>query len=163
GVEKDNRTVMWGIDPRTLRFQEAIYLRLLLVPAALFIAWCWRFRQRSGDARRLHNAHIVPVAERFGSLGALWFWLCLIIGLSFIVLALAEPAAKVPVVRTAGIDLIVLQDGSASMAVRDVTPDRWGRSVRFLRVLAESLQWTDDRVALALFAHVPAAQVRLTN
>ena len=49
------------------------------------------------------------------------------------------------------------------MYVRDVKPDRWQRSVRFLRVLAESLQWRDDRIALALFAHIAAPQVRLTR
>src|ERR671937_3155440 len=65
--------------------------------------------------------------------------------------------------RKAGVDLIVLQDGSASMHVTDVAPDRWQRSVRFLRVLAESLRWKDDRIALALFAHIAAPQVRLTR
>ena len=52
--------------------------------------------------------------------------------------------------RTAGVDLVVLQDGSASMHVTDVKPDRWQRSTKFLRVVAESLQWTNDRIALAL-------------
>ena len=31
-----------------------------------------------------------------------------------------------------------------SMHVRDVSGDRWQRSTRFLRVLGESLRWTDD-------------------
>ena len=72
-------------------------------------------------------------------------------------------ARVVRLVRTAGVDIVVLQDGSASMYVRDLKPDRWQRSVRFLRVLAESLQWRDDRIALALFAHIAAPQVRLTR
>jgi Ca-activated chloride channel family protein len=49
------------------------------------------------------------------------------------------------------------------MHVTDVKPDRWQRSTRFLRVLAESLQWTNDRIALALFAHIAAPQIRLTR
>jgi Ca-activated chloride channel family protein len=76
---------------------------------------------------------------------------------------MARPQAVVARVRTAGIDLIVLQDGSASMHVRDVRPDRWQRSTRFLRVLAESLRWKDDRIALALFARIAAPQIRLTR
>jgi Ca-activated chloride channel family protein len=65
--------------------------------------------------------------------------------------------------RTTGVDLVILQDASASMYVRDVKPDRWQRSMRFLRVVAESLQWNGDRIALALFAHISAPQVRLTR
>jgi len=106
---------------------------------------------------------MVPLAERFGSFGPLVFWLCLLAGLALTILGLAQPTATLAMVRQAGVDLIILQDGSASMHVRDVSPDRWRRSMKFLRVLAESLEWRNDRVALALFAHVPAAQVRLTS
>jgi hypothetical protein len=35
--------------------------------------------------------------------------------------------------------------------------------MRFLRMLGESLRWEDDRVALALFAHIATPQVRLTK
>ena len=41
--------------------------------------------------------------------------------------------------------------------------NRWQRSMRFLRVLGESLAWQDDRMAMALFAHIAAPQVRLTK
>ena len=49
------------------------------------------------------------------------------------------------------------------MYVKDVKPDRWRRSVQFLRAFAEALSWKGDRVALALFAHPAAPQVRLTK
>jgi Ca-activated chloride channel family protein len=35
--------------------------------------------------------------------------------------------------------------------------------MRFLRTLGESLAWRDDRMAMALFAHIAAPQVRLTK
>ena len=79
------------------------------------------------------------------------------------VVARARPTAAVPLVRSAGVDVIVLQDGSASMHVRDVGANRWQRSMQFLRTLGESLRWKDDRIALALFAHVAEPQVRLTK
>jgi Ca-activated chloride channel family protein len=47
--------------------------------------------------------------------------------------------------------------------VRDVDGDRWQRSILFLRTLGESLRWDDDRIALALFAHVAEPQIRLTK
>src|SRR5207247_10795874 len=65
--------------------------------------------------------------------------------------------------RTAGVDLVIRQDGSASMWTPDVAGNRWQRAMRFLRVLGESLAWKDDRMAMALFAHIAAPQVRLTK
>jgi hypothetical protein len=44
-----------------------------------------------------------------------------------------------------------------------VTPDRWQRSVQFIRAFAEALSWKGDRVALAIFAHLASPQTRLTN
>ncbi len=77
---------------------------------------------------------------------------------------MARPQAVTSLVRTAGVDLIVLQDGSASMHVEDMHgSNRWQRSMRFLRMLGESLRWEDDRVAMALFAHTASPQIRLTK
>jgi hypothetical protein len=44
-----------------------------------------------------------------------------------------------------------------------VTPDRWQRSMRFVRAFAETLTWKEDRVGLALFAYFAAPQLRLTK
>ncbi len=82
---------------------------------------------------------------------------------SLVILALARPEARVSVGQTTGADFVILQDGSASMYARDVAPDRWQRSVRFLRAFAETVSWKGDRVALALFAHLASPQVRLTK
>src|SRR5204862_6473159 len=79
------------------------------------------------------------------------------------ILALARPTAAVSLIRSAGVDLVILQDGSASMRTPDMPGDRWQRSIRFLRVLGESLAWKDDRIALALFAHIATPEVRLTK
>jgi len=86
-----------------------------------------------------------------------------LVAASLCIVALAGPRARVSAVRTASADIVVLLDGSASMYVKDVPPDRWRRSVRFLRTFAEALSWRGDRVALALFAHLASPQVRLTR
>ncbi len=101
--------------------------------------------------------------ERLPVLGDLAFWLCLIAALGLVVVALARPVAVASMLRTSGVDLVILQDASASMRVRDVPQDRWRRSMRFLRTFGESLQWQDDRVALAIFATIAAPQIRLTR
>lgn len=146
-----------------IQFGEPIYLWLLVLPGLLLLLWGLQAARRRRDVRGFLRRRVVPVRERLAPFGDLLFWLCLLLALTLTVLALARPRAPITAVHTAGIDLVVLQDGSASMHVRDVEPDRWQRSMVFLRRLAEALRWTDDRIALTLFAHIAAPQVRLTR
>jgi Ca-activated chloride channel family protein len=152
-----------NIDLRTVRFGEPQFLLLLVVPAVLLLAWIWQVRARRKDVRRLALNRIVPVRERVPWLGVLVFWLCVIAAITSLVVALARPQSVVAMVRTAGVDLVILQDGSASMRVKDVAGDRWQRSMAFLRVFGDSVSWKDDRIAMALFAHIAAPQIRLTR
>jgi Ca-activated chloride channel family protein len=146
-----------------IQFGDPIYLWLLLVPGLLLLIWSLQAARRRRDVLWFLRRRVVPVRERWALFGDLLSWLCLLVALTLTVLALARPRAPVTAVNKAGVDLVVLQDGSASMHVRDVKPDRWQRSMVFLRRLAETLRWTDDRIALTLFAHIAAPQVRLTR
>ncbi len=155
-----------SLDLTGLRFAAPAYLPLLAVPLLFFLVWIWQAWRRRGDVRRMRRHRHLPagsVTERLPVLGDLAFWLCLIVALALVTVAVARPVAVASLVRTSGIDLVILQDGSASMRVRDVRGDRWRRSMTFLRTLGESLQWSDDRVALALFATIATPQVRLTR
>ena len=152
-----------NIDLASLRFDEPQFLWLLLAPAALLLLWVWQIAARRGDVRRFAERRMLPVRERFQFFGGLLFWLCLILATASAIIALSRPVARVSVVRTAGIDLVILQDGSTSMRVSDVAGDRWQRSMKFLRQLGESFSWKDDRIALALFARVATPQMRLTK
>jgi len=152
-----------SIDLTTLGVATPLYLWLLLVPAVLLVLWVWQLLRRRADAGRLARVRIVPVRERFGLVGDLGFWLSVIVAIALCIVALAGPRARVSVTRRASSDVVILLDGSASMYTKDVAPDRWRRSVRFLRAFAEALGWRGDRVALALFAHLAAPQVRLTK
>jgi Ca-activated chloride channel homolog len=155
--------VIPAIDVSTLSVSTPLYLWLLLVPAALLVLWVWQVARRRRDVRRLARLRTIPVRERFGLVGDLGFWLCLVVATALCVLALAGPRARVSVVQRASTDVVILLDGSASMYTRDVAPDRWRRAIRFLRAFSEALGWRGDRVALALFAHLAAPQVRLTK
>lgn len=152
-----------SIDVATIRFAEPAYLWLLAAPAALAVLWVWRFARRRRDVRRLRAERRLPVRERYSLAGDLPFWLLALVATSLTVVALARPQARVSAVRQGSADVVILQDASASMYVSDVQPDRWRRSVRFLRAFAEALSWQGDRVALALFAQLAAPQVRLTR
>lgn len=151
------------VDFRTVAFGEPLYLWLLVVPAALAVLWIVQVVRRRADVRRYVEARIVPVRERYTLFGDFAFWLSLIVASASCIVALARPQATVTIVRKPGADIVVLQDGSASMYVKDVAPDRWRRSVQFLRSFADALSWQGDRVALALFAHTAAPQLRLTK
>ena len=139
------------------------YAWLLVAIAMLLPLFLWRVALWRRDVRAMSRHRLVPVRERFRAFGPWPFWGCLLAALGLTLLAVARPQARIARVRTAGVDLIVLQDGSASMHVRDVGVTRWQRSMQFLRTMAESLDWNDDRMALALFARIAVPQVRLTR
>lgn len=151
------------IDIRQIAFGQPELLWLLVVPALLLVLWAWRLGRRRILAQQLRRGRTVPVRERFAPLGDLPFWLCLILSSVFLILALARPHGPATAVRSGGVDLVILQDGSASMYVQDVPGSRWRRSIQFLRILGDSLSWNSDRIAMALFAHIAAPQIRLTK
>ena len=155
--------MLTGIDLRSIAFAEPVYLWLLVLPAALSALWIWRVVRRRADARHYMRHRVVPVRTRFMAVGDLAFWLSGFAAAALCIVALARPQARASVVRRASADIVILQDGSASMYVKDVEPDRWQRSVRFLRAFADALSWKGDRIALALFAHRAAPQLRLTK
>jgi von Willebrand factor type A domain len=157
------------------------FLWLLAAPGLFLLAWLWRFSRRIADLRRMKDRRSVPIRERYSIGGDLWFWLFLILACASFAVALARPRGVTTVVNRAGLDIVVLQDGSASMHVQDVSAfaqtnsrelrrdnarpaaTRWQRSMDFLRLLGDSLSWNDDRMALTVFAHIATPQIRLTN
>lgn len=146
-----------------MKFGAPGFLPLLAVPALLLVMWMWQVWRRRTDVRAFMSHRHVPVEERVPFFGELLFWLCLLLAAVAGTLAIARPQAVTSLVRTAGVDLVILQDGSASMHVQDVKGNRWQRSMKFLRTLGESLRWDNDRVAMALFAHMATPQIRLTK
>lgn len=147
-------------------FGSPQYLPLLAIPGLLLLLWLRQLWLRRRDVAALRRQRLLPVKQRMPFAGELLFWLCLIGALALTLLALARPQTTAAMIRTAGVDFIVLQDGSASMHVKDVdgrAGNRWTRSARFLRVLGESMRWEDDRMSMALFASIAAPQVRLTK
>jgi Ca-activated chloride channel family protein len=146
-----------------LAFGAPQFLWLLVAPAAFLLLWLWRFGRRVADLRRLRASRSIPIRERFSLGGDLWFWLFLMLSSASLAVAMAQPRGVTTIINRAGVDIVVLQDGSASMHVTDVPGSRWQRSMGFLRLMADSLSWSDDRMALTVFAHIATPQIRLTN
>lgn len=149
---------MIDLDLSSVRFGQPVWLPLLAAPALLLLVWLWRVAERQRDRRAFRR-----VSARPSVAGDLLFWLFILLAGAAAIVALARPIVVTSAIRTAGVDLVILQDASASMRVRDADGDRWRRSMRFLRVVGQSLQWEDDRVALALFASLATPQIRLTR
>ena len=146
-----------------MQFGAPQFLWLLVAPGLLLVALVWKSARRFSDLRRLRRLRSLPVRERFAIAGDLPFWLLLVAAIAAFVAALARPQGVSAVIRRAGVDIVILQDGSASMHVDDVSANRWQRSMTFLRLLGDSLSWTDDRMALTVFAHIATPQIRLTR
>ena len=145
-------------------FGEPQFLWLLAAPALLLLAWTWRFWRRLAELRRLRDRRSLPIRERYAIGGDLSSWLFLTLAMIALVIAAARPRGITTHVSRAGLDIVILQDGSASMHVEDTSAaTRWQRSMTFLRLLGDSLSWNDDRMALTVFAHIATPQIRLTS
>jgi hypothetical protein len=138
-------------------------LWLLAVPALVAGLWAWRVYRRWVDVRVLASRRLLPDRERHGVAGALAAWLLFTAAAASAIVAAALPRGTATTMARAGVDVVVLQDGSASMHVKDVAGNRWQRSMTWVRALGDALSWQDDRVALAVFAHVATPQIRLTR
>jgi Ca-activated chloride channel family protein len=156
-------TLLRSVSLDTFQFAQPQLLWLLVVPAMLLVLWLRLLFRNRRDRTAMLALRLTPHRERFGRLGDAPFWLGIIAACALLVLALAQPQVVASTVRTSGADIVVLLDSSASMHVQDLAPNRWQRSVAFLRVLGDSMSWQNDRVALTVFAHIAAPQVRLTR
>ena len=136
-------------------------------PAALLVVVALA-RSCAGDATCAgFDAHRDGARARALRLvGDLAFWLAIVAVAGARAVAVARPTAPTTLPQRAGLDLVVLQDGSASMrvatsrAASGAMPrrDRWQRSMHFLRELGDALSWHDDRLAMAdVRAHRGAA------
>jgi Ca-activated chloride channel family protein len=152
-------------DLGSIAYGVPAYRWLLVLPAALLGLWAWRATRRLIELRRLRERRVVPIRERWSLLGDLPAWLCIVLACAGLVVALARPRGVAPRLGRTGLDVVVLQDGSASMYVRDVPGGgtRWARSMTFVRRLGDALRWDDDRLALTVFARIATPQVRLTR
>lgn len=151
------------MDGYGISFARPDFLNLLFIPAILFLVWLYRFFRRRSSVKEYRERREVPLKEKFRLAGTLIFWLCLIVSAAFCVIALARPQKIISVINNRSVDLIIILDGSASMRVNDLRPDRWQRSMKYLKVLAETMNWDGDRIALALFAYRASPQIRLTK
>ena len=131
-----------------MNFGAPEYLPLVAVPGALLLLWFWQVARRRADARAFLQGRRVPVNERVPFFGELLFWLCLLLAATASILALARPQAVTSLIRSAGVDLVVL----AVMRLAAADPELIGR-LGIVRQRVKALQ--------ALAAAVAAGDITL--
>ena len=138
------------------------YLPLLVVPAALLAAWVRLVRQRV-EVRRFAHARVgCRLRERFALAGELLFWLCVLRAVLASHSRARAPQARIAVdQRRRGLVICWMHRRRCTCAT--CFPTAGSAAQRFLRTLADTLSWKGDRVALALFAHRTAPQLRLSE
>jgi Ca-activated chloride channel family protein len=146
-----------------VRFAHTEYLyALALVPLlVLLFLWAWRMKVRSlerfGNPATLRL--LVPEAGKYkyGVKFAL-----LVAGLSFVILALANPeiGSKLEEVKREGVDVMICLDVSNSMKAEDIKPNRLESAKQEISRLLDQLQ--NDRIGLIVFAGDSYMQLPLT-
>lgn len=147
-----------------LRFEDPIYLYLLLAIPILFLLRVvnWRLRRRKlqalGDYELLRE--MMPDVSKYRP--AVKFWL-LLGAYAILVVMLARPqmGSKISREKRNGIEAIICVDISNSMLAQDVVPSRLDKS----KMLVENLidNFTNDKIGLIVFAGDAFVQLPITS
>ncbi len=146
------------------RFEDPIYLYLLVwIPVLVLIRW-WTARQqkkrllRFGDARLVRE--LAPDVSRHRPRVK---FLLLLSALALMIVMLARPqmGTKINREKRTGIETIIAMDVSNSMMAEDVAPSRLGRAKMMVENLVD--HFTDDKVGLIVFAGDAFVQLPITS
>lgn len=147
-----------------LRFQDSIYLWLLLILPVLamvrFVVW----RQRRNKLRKFGDPELLkqlmPDVSKYRP--TVKFWL-MMSAIAILILIIARPqmGTKVSHEKRNGIEAIIALDISNSMMAEDVVPSRLAKS----KLLVENMvdHFTNDKVGLVVFAGDAFVQLPITS
>ena len=146
------------------RFEDPIYLYLLLLIPLLAIIRFFTYRnkkkrlRRFGDPRLLKE--LMPDVSRWRP--GVKFWM-LEAALALLILMLARPqmGTKISHEKRTGIETIICVDISNSMRAEDVTPSRLDRAKMMVENLVD--HFTDDKIGLIVFAGDAFVQLPITS
>ena len=133
-----------------------------LILGLLIFSW-WSFRQKRRALLRFAEEHLIQnLISRTSRARQMWKAATLLLGLSFLFLALVRPqwGNRFETVKRKGVDLVVVLDTSLSMETQDVSPNRLEKGKHEIRALIDRLQ--GDRVGLVVFAGMSQVNCPLT-
>lgn len=146
-----------------MRFENPIYLYLLVIIPVLFMLRFWMLWQRKKALRLWGDYDLtrrqMPDISRHRPMAKF----CLLMGaLALIIVMLARPqmGTKISNEKRHGIEAIICMDISNSMLAEDVTPSRLDKS----KMLVENMvdHFTNDKIGLVVFAGDAFTQLPIT-
>ncbi|MBP7856646.1 MAG: VWA domain-containing protein [Prevotella sp.] len=147
-----------------LRFEDSIYLWLLLLIPILVLLWLIMVRVQRRRLRRFGDmALIKALIPDVSTHRPMVKFVLLLAMLAVLILMLARPqmGTKVSQEKRNGIEAIICMDISNSMKAEDVVPSRLDKS----KMLVENLvdHFTNDKVGLVVFAGDAYVQLPITS
>jgi Ca-activated chloride channel family protein len=146
------------------RFEDPIYLYLLLVIPVLAVIRYFGYRSRRKRLRQFGNPallkQLMPDVSRWRP--AVKFWL-LQTALALLIIMLARPqmGTKISHEKRTGIETIIAMDISNSMRAEDVAPSRLERSKMMVENLVD--KFSNDKIGLIVFAGDAFVQLPITS
>ena len=146
------------------RFEDPIYLYLLLLIPVLAMIRFWLMRKQNRKLRKFGDKdllrQLMPGVSRWRPLTKF----CIVeSALAMLILTLARPqmGTKINHEKRTGIETIIAMDVSNSMFAQDVEPSRLDRSKMMVENLVDN--FTDDKVGLIVFAGDAFVQLPITS
>ena len=146
------------------RFENPIYLWLLVVIPLLALVRFWGWRQRVRKLRKFGDPELLkelmPDVSKYRP--SVKFWL-LQAALALLIVMLARPqfGTKINNEQRVGIETIIAMDISNSMMAEDITPSRLDRSKMMVENLVD--HFTNDKIGLIVFAGDAFVQLPITS
>ena len=146
------------------RFEDSIYLWLLLIIPILIIIRVLLWRQRKKQLRKLGQIKLLqPLMPDVSHYRPTVKFTILLFALSLIIVMLARPqvGSSISNVKRNGIETIIALDISNSMLAEDVVPSRLEKS----KLMVENLinHFTNDKIGLVVFAGDAFVQLPITS
>ena len=146
------------------RFDDPIYLWLLLVIPVLVLLRLWMWRRQKKNWKRLGDPDLLrQLSPDVSRVRRLLKFTLVLTALALIILMLARPqmGTRVSHEKRNGIECVIALDISNSMLAQDVVPSRLDKS----KMLVENLvdHFTNDRIGLVVFAGDAFVQLPITS
>ena len=146
------------------RFDDPIYLWLLLVIPVLVLLRLWMWRRQKKNWKRLGDPDLLrQLSPDVSRVRRLLKFTLVLTALALIILMLARPqmGTRVSDGKRNGIECVIALDISNSMLAQDVVPSRLDKS----KMLVENLvdHFTNDRIGLVVFAGDAFVQLPITS
>ena len=146
------------------RFENPIFLWLLLVIPLLALVRFWGWRQRRRKLRKFGDPallkELMPDVSKYRPTVKFWM-LQAALALLIVMLARPQMGTKISREKRNGIETIICLDISNSMLAQDVVPSRLQKS----KMLVENLvdHFTNDKIGLIVFAGDAFVQLPITS